>query len=144
MKINNKISEGNPAVTVVLYVLAAIVCVVTLYPMYYVLILSVSEPAAAATMQVYMAPKGFNLSSYSIIVKDPQLWRKALTVVNAHERRSQVHIKEMEAGLKLIAKGQLNMKEMITHVFSLHEIDRAYEAIRTKPQGFVKSVIKID
>jgi hypothetical protein len=33
---------------------------------------------------------------------------------------------------------------MITHVYSLEEVDRAYDAIRTKPQGFIKSVIKID
>ncbi|MCC3372079.1 alcohol dehydrogenase catalytic domain-containing protein [Cohnella sp. REN36] len=74
-----------------------------------------------------------------------ELWNwKALTVINAHERRSQVHVKEMEAGLKLIAGGQLNMKDMITHVFSLDEVDLAYDAIRTKPPGFIKSVIKID
>lgn len=58
-----------------MYVLAAIIAIVTLYPMYYVLILSVSEPAVAATMKVYFFPKGFDLSSYQIIVKDPDLWR---------------------------------------------------------------------
>jgi putative aldouronate transport system permease protein len=75
MKLNNKISEGSQTVTICMYVLAAIIAIVTLYPMYYVLILSVSEPAVAATMKVYFFPKGFDLSSYQIIVKDPDLWR---------------------------------------------------------------------
>ena len=60
----NKIKEGNRAVTAVLYILAAIAAFITLYPMYYVLILSLSEPAYAATMRVYLVPKGFNLSAY--------------------------------------------------------------------------------
>jgi putative aldouronate transport system permease protein len=75
MKLNNKISEGSQTVTICMYVLAAIIAIITLYPMYYVLILSVSEPAVAATMKVYFFPKGFDLSSYQIIVKDPDLWR---------------------------------------------------------------------
>lgn len=45
----NKIKEGNRTVTAVLYILAAIAAFITLYPMYYVLILSLSEPAYAAT-----------------------------------------------------------------------------------------------
>jgi threonine dehydrogenase-like Zn-dependent dehydrogenase len=46
-----------------------------------------------------------------------ELWNwKALSVINAHERRSDVHMRQMEAGLKLIAGGHFNMKDMITHV----------------------------
>jgi threonine dehydrogenase-like Zn-dependent dehydrogenase len=74
-----------------------------------------------------------------------ELWNwKAISIVNAHERRSAVHIKQMEAGLKLIANKKLDMKSLITHVFSLDEVDNAYDAIKTKPAGFIKSVIKID
>jgi threonine dehydrogenase-like Zn-dependent dehydrogenase len=74
-----------------------------------------------------------------------ELWNwKAISVINAHERRSDVHIKQMEAGLKLIANEKLNMKDLITQVFGLDEVDKAYNAIRTKPTGFIKSVIKID
>jgi len=75
IKVRNKISEGNRGVTVLLYALALFACIITLYPMYYVLILSVSEPIAAATMKVYWFPKGFDLSSYAILVQDPQMWR---------------------------------------------------------------------
>jgi threonine dehydrogenase-like Zn-dependent dehydrogenase len=74
-----------------------------------------------------------------------ELWNwKAISVINAHERRSEVHMKQMEAGLKLIANNKLNMKDLITNVYSLSEVDKAYDAIKSKPAGFIKSVIKID
>ena len=43
--------------------------------MYYVLILSLSEPAYAATMRVYLVPKGFNLSAFQVLVTDMKMWR---------------------------------------------------------------------
>jgi threonine dehydrogenase-like Zn-dependent dehydrogenase len=74
-----------------------------------------------------------------------ELWNwKAISVINAHERRNDVHIKQMGAGLKLIEGGHFNMKDMVTHVYNLSDVDKAYEAIKSKPAGFIKSVIKID
>ncbi|TLS52621.1 zinc-binding dehydrogenase [Paenibacillus antri] len=74
-----------------------------------------------------------------------ELWNwKAITVVNAHERRSEVHMKQMEAGLRLIRNGLFNMRDLITHEFTLEQVDQAYEAIASKPAGFIKSVIRID
>ena len=61
----NRIREGSRTATVLLYVLAILIGLITLYPMYYVLILSVSDPSAAMTMRVYTVPKGFSLSSYA-------------------------------------------------------------------------------
>ena len=57
------IREGNPAVTALLYLLVILICIVTLYPMYYVLILSISAPQYAAKMDVYLFPKGFSLDA---------------------------------------------------------------------------------
>ena len=51
-KTKNRIREGNPAVTVLLYVLVLLICIATVYPMYYVLILSISAPEYAAKMNV--------------------------------------------------------------------------------------------
>jgi putative aldouronate transport system permease protein len=58
-----------------MYILAIIVVFITLYPMYYVLILSLSEARYAATMEVYTIPRGFNLDAYRILVMDPKIWR---------------------------------------------------------------------
>ena len=57
-KTKNRIREGNPAVTVLLYVLVLLICIATVYPMYYVLILSISAPEYAAKMSIW-SRKGF-------------------------------------------------------------------------------------
>ena len=73
-----------------------------------------------------------------------ELWNwKAITVINAHERRNHVHMKCMKAGLDLIASGDFNMIDMITHEFSLNEVDKAYKSMIDKPKGFIKSFIRI-
>jgi putative aldouronate transport system permease protein len=70
-----KIREGSRAATVVMYALAALVVLITLYPMYYVLILSLSAPRYALTMQVYAFPKGFDLGAYKLMAGNPEVWR---------------------------------------------------------------------
>ncbi len=73
-----------------------------------------------------------------------QLWNwKAIHVINAHERRNHVHMEAMKTGLELIRQGRFNMKEMITHVYRYDEVDKAFEAIKHKPQGFIKAVIQL-
>ena len=49
--------------------------------MYYVLILSLSQPRAAATMQVYWVPKGFYLGGYEKIFGDKLLWSSYLNTI---------------------------------------------------------------
>jgi putative aldouronate transport system permease protein len=80
----NKIREGNRAADITMYILAGFVVLVTLYPMYYVLILSISDPRYAITMEVYTIPKGFSLDSYKLLVADPKIWRSfGITVMYA-------------------------------------------------------------
>ncbi len=50
-------------------------CLVTVYPMYYVLIRSVSSPEHALAGDMFLLPKGFDFTSYKIIFADPTLWR---------------------------------------------------------------------
>ena len=47
-KRKNKIKEGNPFATVLMYAVCVLIGFITLYPMYYVLILSVSAPEFAS------------------------------------------------------------------------------------------------
>lgn len=74
-KRKNKIKEGNPFATVLMYAACVLIGFITLYPMYYVLILSVSAPEFASTMKVYWIPKGFDLSAYKVLVQDTKMWR---------------------------------------------------------------------
>ena len=63
----NHIREGSKTVDVIIYSIAIILALICLYPVYYVLILSLSTPRAAATMQVYWIPEGFYLGGYEKI-----------------------------------------------------------------------------
>ena len=69
------IREGSRLASMLIYLATGLCCIVTVYPMYYVLILSLSEPSAAATMKVYTVPKGFSLAAYETLVTDSEMWR---------------------------------------------------------------------
>ena len=47
------IKEGNKLATGLMYAACVLIAFLTLYPMYYVLILSLSAPEYASTMKVY-------------------------------------------------------------------------------------------
>ena len=73
-KNRNAIREGSRFADAAIYFIAAIVAFITLYPLYYVLILSLSEPEIAATMRVYWFPKGLYWGGYEKIFEDVRLW----------------------------------------------------------------------
>lgn len=68
------IREGNRLATALIYAVVFLVAVISLYPVYYVLILSLSSPEKAITMQVYLWPDGFYLKGYEKIFSDKTLW----------------------------------------------------------------------
>lgn len=60
---------------VVFYILAAVICIITIYPMYYVFIMSISKPQDVMAMNVYLYPTGFELDAYKKLVYDSSMWR---------------------------------------------------------------------
>ena len=71
----NAIREGSPIATILIYFFSVLVVFITLYPMYYVLILSLSDPIYSISMKVYLWPKGLFLGGYERIFQDHVLWR---------------------------------------------------------------------
>ena len=57
MKNKNRVREGSRIATMIMYAISVFVIFITIYPMYYVLILSLSDPRYALTMQVYTIPR---------------------------------------------------------------------------------------
>lgn len=53
----------------------ALICIVVAYPMYYILILSISEPSEAVKMSAYLWPKGLYFETYALFFEDGNLWR---------------------------------------------------------------------
>lgn len=73
---------------------------------------------------------------------DIGLWNwKAITVINAHERRSDYLVSCMEAGLNLISAGKLDLASLITHTYTLNEVDKAFADLEEKPKGYIKGVV---
>ncbi|MEN3203177.1 MAG: zinc-binding dehydrogenase [Atribacterota bacterium] len=75
---------------------------------------------------------------------DMQLWNwKAISVINAHERRVDFQMDCMRRGLDLLKAGKIRMEPLITHKYSLDQVDQAFIDLETKPKGFIKGVICI-
>lgn len=76
---------------------------------------------------------------------DVQTWNwKGLDIVNAHERDPDVYIDGMRRGIKLLNNNQLKMEHIVTHFFTIDEVNKAFETAANKPKGFIKAVIKND
>ena len=70
------------------------------------------------------------------------MWNwKAIDVVNAHVRRRGDLMEGMRIGLELTAKGLIDLGSLVTHRYSLDQVDRAFTDLREKPPGFIKAVI---
>jgi threonine dehydrogenase-like Zn-dependent dehydrogenase len=73
-----------------------------------------------------------------------ELWNwKAFSMINAHERRFDVHVKCMKQGFTMIEKGLFRAKEMVTHEFRLDEVDKAYKNLVSKENNFIKAYIRL-
>ncbi len=57
------------------FLFMSLIVFITLYPMMYVLAVSVSSAEAVMNMQVTFFPKGLNVKAYSLVVQDAQFWR---------------------------------------------------------------------
>lgn len=72
-----------------------------------------------------------------------QQWNwKGLDVINAHERDPEVYMDGMRLGITLLESGQIKMAPLVTHEFSLGEVNQAFEANVAKPDGFFKAIVK--
>lgn len=69
------IREGSRVVDAVIILITAVICFITLYPMLYVLFMSLSSVEHVLAMDVYFYPKGFQLNSYRLICADNAMWK---------------------------------------------------------------------
>lgn len=71
-----------------------------------------------------------------------QLWNwRGLDVINAHERDSQLYLEGMRAAADMVASHALNPASLYTHRFRLDQLDRAFELLRQRPDGFLKALV---
>ncbi|MGP0586665.1 carbohydrate ABC transporter permease [Paenibacillus timonensis] len=70
--INNRSSDK--VMEVLLYVFAVLFLIVLMYPLYFIVIASFSDPSAVANGQVWFVPKGFTLEGYKELLKHENIW----------------------------------------------------------------------
>jgi threonine dehydrogenase-like Zn-dependent dehydrogenase len=66
---------------------------------------------------------------------------KAFDVVNAHFRDPAVNADGMRAAADAIASGTLRVADFVTHSFPLDRLGDAFEAMRSRPDGFLKGIV---
>ena len=72
-----------------------------------------------------------------------QLWNwRGLDVINAHEREQQVYIDGIAAAAEQVASGRMTPAPLYTHEFGLESLGEALELTRTRPDGFMKALIR--
>ena len=70
-----KIKTGEQIVDLVINVLLAAVGLIAIYPIWYVLIASVSNPTAIAAGRVVLWPEGFNMQAYLKLLDNKLIWK---------------------------------------------------------------------
>jgi threonine dehydrogenase-like Zn-dependent dehydrogenase len=72
---------------------------------------------------------------------DMGLWYKAVTIVNGFCPDKTRLMRAMRDALDLIAAHRFSYAPLITHRFGLDEVDRAYQLMDSRAEGFVKAVL---
>ena len=66
--------HSDKAFTVINYTLLVIITLIILYPLYFTVIASISEPYDVVSGNVVLRPKGFTLDSYRQIFQNEEIW----------------------------------------------------------------------
>lgn len=67
-------------------------------------------------------------------------WR-GIDMISAHERDPQQYIEGIKSAITAIQKNEMNPFPLFTHSFSLEELEKAFEKLTQRPDGFVKALI---
>ncbi len=71
-----------------------------------------------------------------------QLWNwRGFDVINAHERDPQVALQGVKDAIEAVRTGVIDPAKVVTHRYSLDQLDEALNATRDKPGNFVKAVV---
>jgi NADPH:quinone reductase len=73
-----------------------------------------------------------------------QLWNwRGIDVINAHERDPAVYIGGIRAAIEAVANGGLDPSPLYTHHFSLEDLPTAFNAMKDRPDKFLKALISL-
>ena len=77
-KLNNKNivkkSGGEKVFHFILYLLSGVILLIVVYPLWFVVIASFSDPSAVASGKVWLWPQGFTLDGYRELLRHDEIW----------------------------------------------------------------------
>lgn len=65
--------KGSRVFNIINYTILIIAAIITLYPMWYVLMYSISDPAKISLHGLFLVPKGFYITTYKYIITHPSI-----------------------------------------------------------------------
>ena len=77
----NRMSTQDRVINIVFHVIAVLMIIAVIYPLWFVIIASFSNPADVASGEVWIWPKEWNLAGYQELFKQPSLWRSYLNTI---------------------------------------------------------------
>lgn len=70
-----KMITQDSVMNVVFHIIAILMIIMVMYPLWFVVVASFSNPADVANGEVWLWPKEWNLSGYKELFKQPQIWK---------------------------------------------------------------------
>ena len=77
----SKKNSQDKVMNVVFYIIAIIMILLVIYPLWFVIIASVSNPADVATGKVWVWPKSFDFRGYKLLFEQDMIWRSYLNTI---------------------------------------------------------------
>jgi threonine dehydrogenase-like Zn-dependent dehydrogenase len=73
-----------------------------------------------------------------------QLWNwRGLDVINAHERDAAAYAQGVKEAFAAIEQGRVDPSSLYSHAYPLEQLDRALDAARDRPDGFLKAIVTL-
>jgi threonine dehydrogenase-like Zn-dependent dehydrogenase len=69
-------------------------------------------------------------------------WR-GIDVINAHEREEAVSVEGIRLAAEAVASARIRVDELVTHFFPLDQIQKGFQTLEQRPEGFVKAVVSL-
>ena len=66
--------RGDRILNTVIHILLILITIVTFYPLYIVMVCSISDPSFISTGEVFLFPKGLNVEAYKILLQTSEIW----------------------------------------------------------------------
>lgn len=74
MKKLKRMSKSDRVFLFIVYTTVALISIMILYPLWFVIIASISDPNLVATGEVLLLPKGITFEGFKYIFRDPRIW----------------------------------------------------------------------